>query len=54
MKYLAQTFCEIPYILTSREQNRGASKFVYRPKIFWEYLRYILKASLCRRPQYNG
>ena len=54
MKYLAKTFCEIPYILTSREQNRGASKFVYRPKVFWEYLRYVLKASLRIRPHYNG
>lgn len=54
MKYLAKTFCEIPYILTSREQDRGASKFVYRPKVFWEYLRYVLKASLRIRPHYKG
>ncbi len=50
LKFLAKTFCEIPYILTSRGQGKGLSKFTYRPKIFWDYLKYALKAGLGIRP----
>lgn len=51
-KYLAKTFCEIPYILTSRDQGKGLSKFTYRLKDFWEYIKYALKAALGIRPRY--
>jgi hypothetical protein len=50
-KYLAKTFCEIPYILTSRDQGKSFSKFTYRPKDFWEYIKYALKAALGIRPR---
>ncbi len=49
-KFLAKTYCEIPYLLTSRKAGEGASKFRYRPRIFWDYLKYALKAGLRIRP----
>lgn len=51
-KYLAKTYCEIPYILTSRQKGEGKSKFTYRPEVFWEYFKYILKAAFGSRPHY--
>ena len=48
-KCLAETFCEIPYILASRGKVKGLSKFTYQPKIFCQYFRYILKAAFVRR-----
>lgn len=36
---------EIPYILTSRSSEGGVSKFSYRPKVLWAYLKYALRAA---------
>jgi len=36
---------EFPYILTSRQKNEGKSKFRYRPRLFYNYLKYALKAA---------
>lgn len=41
-------FTEIPYILTSRQQDQGVSKFNYKPSIFWAYLKYALRAMMVR------
>lgn len=37
---------EIPYTLTARTKDQGASKFRYKPSLFYKYLKYSLKAVL--------
>ncbi len=37
---------EIPYTLTARKGDEGESKFSYRPKVLWAYLKYALRAAL--------
>ena len=49
-KYLARTFAEIPHILTCRGEGSG-SKFSYRPRMFWAYFKYALRAFLLRQPK---
>jgi dolichol-phosphate mannosyltransferase len=39
---------EIPYILTARKSGEGRSKFTYRPRVVFRYLKYALKAGLGR------
>lgn len=45
-KFLANTFCEIPYTLTARKENVRRSSFYYRPKVFYRYLKYAVKSFL--------
>jgi len=45
----ARTFSEVPYVLTSRGADQGVSRFVYRPKVFFQYLKYAV-LSLVRPP----
>ncbi len=40
---------EVPYILTSRDQGEGVSKFQYTPTMLWSYLKYALRAALVPR-----
>lgn len=47
-------FAEIPYILTSRQQGQGVSKFNYKPSIFWAYLKYALRAMTVRYKERTG
>lgn len=47
-------FAEIPYILTSRKQDQGVSKFNYKPSIFWAYLKYALRAMMVRYKERTG
>ncbi|HTS82531.1 MAG TPA: glycosyltransferase [Myxococcaceae bacterium] len=43
---------EIPYILTSRTEATGGSKFSYRPRVVLAYLKYALLAAMTRyRPR---
>lgn len=35
------TFCEIPYVLTCRQQVESLSKFRYNPKVFLQYLKHL-------------
>jgi dolichol-phosphate mannosyltransferase len=42
---------EIPYILTSREEGGGKSKFRYNASTFYRYLKYCVKAAFVRRRQ---
>lgn len=49
-KFVATSFCEIPYTLTNRSKERGRSHFRYRPHVFLNYLKYPIKAFLGIRP----
>jgi len=48
LRGLARTYHEIPNTLTARPDGRGVSSFRYRPKIFWDYLKYVLKAAVTK------
>lgn len=45
-KFLAKTFCEVPYTLTDRSAAIRPSSFIYRPKVFYNYLKYPIKSFL--------
>ena len=47
---IARTFAEIPHILTCRGEGSG-SKFSYRPRMFWAYFKYALRAFLLGQPR---
>jgi len=47
-KCLAKSFCNIPYVLTSRDDHQGKSKFSYGPRTYCQYLKYALKSFLKR------
>lgn len=44
VKNLAQSFCDIPYVLTSRADGQGKSKFSYGLKTYCQYLKYPVKS----------
>ena len=46
VKCLAQSFCDIPYVLTSRVDGQGKSKFSYDPITCFRYLKYPMKSFL--------
>lgn len=48
-KFLTKSFCEIPYILTSRTKNQGQSHFSYGPGVCVRYLKYAIKSFLQKR-----
>lgn len=50
LKFLAKTYAEIPVLLTSRTDERRTSSFGYRPKVFYDYLKYPIRACLGIRP----
>ena len=45
-KHLAQSFCDIPYALTSRANGQGKSKFSYGPSTYFRYLKYPVKSFM--------
>jgi len=47
LKFLAGTFCEVPYTLAPRSDVIRKSSFYYRPKVFCQYLKYPLKSFCC-------
>ncbi|MBI3565131.1 MAG: glycosyltransferase family 2 protein [Elusimicrobia bacterium] len=49
MSSYAKTFAEVSYVLTSRGPDQGVSRFVYKPKVFGQYLKYAV-LSLVRPP----
>jgi glycosyltransferase involved in cell wall biosynthesis len=51
--FLAKSFCEVPYVLTSRKGGQAESKFSHRPQVFYKYLKYSVKA-FSRRPPSSG
>lgn len=49
--FLATTFAQIPVRLTNRGKEQRSTSFVYRPRVFYDYLKYPLKAFFRVRPQ---
>lgn len=49
---VAKTYAEVPYTLTSRGADQGVSRFVYRPKVFAQYLKYAILSAV-RPPVLN-
>jgi len=45
-KTLTKSFCEIPYVLTSRGKWHGKTHFSYGPGVFMKYFAYALKGFL--------
>jgi dolichol-phosphate mannosyltransferase len=43
-KYLARRFTEVPVTLTNRDAALRPTSFAYRPSVFWQYLKYPLRA----------
>jgi len=39
----AKSYAEVPYILTIRADNASESKFQYSPRVYWTYLKYLLR-----------
>jgi len=39
----AKRYAEVPYILSVRQNNASSSKFQYSPRVYWTYLKYLLK-----------
>lgn len=46
VKFIANSFCEVAYILTARTEIEGLSSFVYKPSVFKDYLKYAVKSFL--------
>ena len=49
-RFLARTYAEVPVVLTTRRADQRPTAFVYRPSVFWSYLKYPLFAFLRRPP----
>jgi dolichol-phosphate mannosyltransferase len=49
-KLLAKTFAEVPVKLTTRNDELRQTSFVYRPRIFYDYLKYPLLAFFGIKP----
>jgi glycosyltransferase involved in cell wall biosynthesis len=49
--FLARSFAQIPVRLTNRGREQRPTSFVYRPRVFYDYLKYPVKAFLRVRPQ---
>jgi glycosyltransferase involved in cell wall biosynthesis len=45
---LAGTVCEIPCALSTRANGLRPSSFQYRPRVFWDYLKYPIRSALHR------
>lgn len=46
VKKTARSFCDVPYVLTSRGDSQGKSKFSYGPRTYYHYLKYPVKSLL--------
>jgi dolichol-phosphate mannosyltransferase len=49
-KFLAGRFAEVPVTLTNRDEELRQTSFVYRPRIFYDYLKYPALAFLGVKP----
>jgi dolichol-phosphate mannosyltransferase len=49
--FLARTWAEVPVILTNRSAEQRVTSFHYRPRIFWDYLKYPLRTFFRMRPR---
>ena len=43
-RFMTDRYAEVPVVLTSRGGDRRPTSFVYRPSVFWRYLKYPLRA----------
>ena len=50
LKFLTRSFVELPVTLTHRSGQHRPTSFVYRPAVFWNYLKWPLKAAAGLRP----
>jgi len=48
-KFLTESFCEIPYVLTCRAEGQGTTHFSYGPRVCMQYLKYAFKSFLRNR-----
>lgn len=48
-KGLARSFCDVPYVLTSRGQGKGQTHFSYSPRVCLQYFSYAVKSFLKRK-----
>ena len=51
-KFLCDSFCEVPYTLTTRAETIRPSSFVYNPQVFYRYLKYAVKSFLNQPPKH--
>jgi len=49
-KFLARRFAEVPVVLTNRTGEQRATSFSYRPRVFYDYLKYPVRAFLGIQP----
>jgi dolichol-phosphate mannosyltransferase len=50
-KFLKATFAEVPVTLTNRSQQQRPTSFAYMPNVFWQYLKYPLRAFFGLTPE---
>ena len=51
LKFLSTRFAEVPVTLTDRSVKLRRTAFSYRPRVFYEYLKYPVKAFLGIKPR---
>lgn len=49
-KFLTGSYQEIAVTLTNRSEGQRPTSFVYKPGVFWDYLKYPLKAAIGWKP----
>jgi dolichol-phosphate mannosyltransferase len=50
-KFLARNFAEVPIVLTNRTSEQRKTSFVYDLRVFYDYLKYPIRARLGIRPR---
>jgi dolichol-phosphate mannosyltransferase len=50
-KFMTKSFAEVPVTLTDRKQNLRRTSFAYRPKVFYDYLKYPILGFLHIKPK---
>jgi len=45
-KRFAKTFAQVPVSLTNRAKNQRPTSFVYKPRVFYDYLKYPVRSFL--------
>jgi len=49
-RFLTSSFAQVPVTLTNRDDAQRRTSFVYRPSVFYDYLKYPLKAFFGIKP----
>jgi glycosyltransferase involved in cell wall biosynthesis len=49
-RFMTNRYTEVPVVLTNRCGDQRPTSFVYRPSVFWRYLKYPLRAFAGIRP----